>query len=159
MIFVTVGQVFPFDRLIRTVDQWASRRGRSDLFAQIGNGEYEPQHMRWRRRLSPSDFVGCAREAKAIVAHAGMGTVLTAIDLRRPLVVMPRRAGLREHDTDHQLATARYLAAHGHVAVAFDEDQLTALLDRIDCLEPCETGTTPEAGRLIAAIRDFIEAC
>lgn len=36
MIFVTVGTQVQFDRLIRTVDEWAGARARSDIFAQIG---------------------------------------------------------------------------------------------------------------------------
>ena len=43
--------------------------------------------------------------AAAIVAHAGMGTILTALETGKRLLVMPRRAALGEHRNDHQLAT------------------------------------------------------
>jgi hypothetical protein len=33
MIFVTVGTQGQFDRLIRTVDEWAGGHGRTDVFA------------------------------------------------------------------------------------------------------------------------------
>ena len=42
MIFVTVGAQMPFDRMCKAVDAWAAKRGRSDVFAQIGETEWRP---------------------------------------------------------------------------------------------------------------------
>lgn len=158
MIFVTIGQMLPFDRLIRAVDAWAGERGRSDLFAQIGDGSYEPLHMPWARKLAPAEFNARVKDAEAVITHAGMGTILTALDLGRPLVVMPRRTALREVTNDHQMATARHFAKTGRIAVAFDETQLPAILDSLNELKPADNDTTPEAQRLLAAIRSFIAA-
>ena len=62
MIFVTIGSMFPFDRLIRVMDDWTARSGRKDVLAQIGNGGYVPQHM--------SMFAACFRR---ILRHAWPG--------------------------------------------------------------------------------------
>ena len=69
--------------------------------------------------------------ADAIVAHAGMGTILTALELGKPLLVLPRRASLGEHRNEHQLATARRFADTGRLAVAFDESELAQRLDEL----------------------------
>jgi hypothetical protein len=45
MIFVTVGTQGQFDRLIRTVDEWADARGRTDLFAQTGPAVYRSHRV------------------------------------------------------------------------------------------------------------------
>jgi UDP-N-acetylglucosamine transferase subunit ALG13 len=153
LILVTVGGQLPFDRLIRAVDAWAEGSG-AELFAQIGAGEYEPRHMRWERFLSPARFRETALEAEAIVAHAGVGTILTALELRRPLLVLPRRAGLREHRNDHQLATARHFAARGHVLCAFDEAELRELLPRL-CAQAPGAPPAPPAPELLARLRAF----
>ena len=42
MIFVTVGGQTPFDRLVRTVDNWALQHACSDAFAQIGDTAWRP---------------------------------------------------------------------------------------------------------------------
>jgi UDP-N-acetylglucosamine transferase subunit ALG13 len=156
MIFVTIGQMLPFDRLIRAVDAWAGERRRGDVFAQIGDGRFEPRHMRWQRKLSPTEFTERVRESEAVVTHAGMGTILTAFDLGRPILIMPRRAELREVTNDHQLATARYFAADGRIAVAFDEAELHARLERLGELKPPAHRPSPETERLIATLRHFI---
>jgi UDP-N-acetylglucosamine transferase subunit ALG13 len=87
-----------------------------------------------------------------------MGTIITALDLGRPLIVMPRRAALREATNDHQLATAAHWAKDGRIAVAFDETELPAILDRVGELKVPDNTPTPEAERLLAAIRAFIAA-
>jgi UDP-N-acetylglucosamine transferase subunit ALG13 len=72
------------------------------------------------------------REATAIVAHAGIGSVLAALELGKPILVLPRRASLGEHRNDHQMATARALAALGKVRVALAETDLEAHLDELE---------------------------
>ena len=72
------------------------------------------------------------RSSTAIVAHAGMGTILTALELGKPLLIMPRRAALGEHRNDHQLATAERFAAVDGVKVAFDETEFALKLDELN---------------------------
>ena len=83
VIFVTIGSMFPFDRLIRAMDAWA---------------EANPCGRCWRRSAtaasSPRTCPGCASStgpsmsatvarAELIVAHAGMGTVITGGGVRQ----------------------------------------------------------------------------
>ena len=87
-----------------------------------------------------------------------MGTILTALELGTPIVVMPRRAALGEHRNDHQLATARRFAEQGSIGVAFDEAELHAALD---ALGGNGSAGRPRIGRhaegpLIDALRAFI---
>ena len=124
MIFVTVGTELPFDRLIGVVDAWAGRTKRADVFAQIGDSYKRPLHIGYKTFIEPAEFARRFAEAQVIVSHAGMGTILSALQFQKPIVVMPRRAALQEHRNEHQLATARRLAALGKITVAFDEAEL-----------------------------------
>jgi UDP-N-acetylglucosamine transferase subunit ALG13 len=158
MIFVTVGAQMPFDRLICTVDAWAMETGRSDVFIQTGNSEYTPKHVAFSRFLSPEQFRQRVTEAKVIVAHAGMGSVLTALQFGKPMIVMPRRGALRETRNDHQVASAKRLAEQGRVSVAFDETELRAKLDTLDVLVPSERLSPFASPQLISALRSFVAA-
>lgn len=156
MIFVTVGTDGPFDRLVGTVDQWAARTGYADVFAQIGTSTMRPGFIRFTHYLEPTEFTRCFASASLVVSHAGMGTILTALQHQKPLLVMPRRAALGEQRNDHQLATARRLQALGKVTVAFDEAELVALLGSGAApvtRDPLGPFAQPE---LIAALRGFI---
>ena len=68
VIFVTIGSMFPFDRLIRAMDAWAAAQPerRVELLAQIGDGGYEPAaHALGAqprpRRTTPGRWPGRAR--------------------------------------------------------------------------------------------------
>lgn len=127
MIFLTIGSMFPFDRLVRAMDAWAAEAGAGeDVFAQIGAGAYEPAHMRWVRRLDRAAYAGAMAEARLIVAHAGVGSVVTAGEMGKPIVVMPRRAALGEHTSDHQVETVSWLRGKPGLVVADTEADLPA---------------------------------
>jgi UDP-N-acetylglucosamine transferase subunit ALG13 len=155
MIFVTVGTQKPFDRLIRTVDEWAGARGTTDVFAQIGPSAYCPRHISAEPFISPVEFTRRVASAAVVIAHAGMGSIITALELGKQIIVLPRRANLGEHRNDHQIATAKRFAEQGRILAAFDEQEL---FDKLDHLrrkdEPLIAGASP---RLIATIRTFIE--
>jgi UDP-N-acetylglucosamine transferase subunit ALG13 len=92
VIFVTVGAQMPFDRLVRTVDQWAKHNNRDDVFAQIGQSEYRPSNMQWTNFLEPEEFKLKYEAAKVIVAHAGTGSIITALQLGKPIPICERHA-------------------------------------------------------------------
>lgn len=158
MIFVTVGTQLPFDRLVRTVDEWAGASGRDDVFVQTGPGEYEPQHVEWERFVDPPEFQRRSAECRALVSHAGIGTILTALSLGKPLLVLPRRASLGEHRNEHQLATVERFAARGLVHAASDESELLERLAEIDTLAAAADIVSPYADeRLLTRLRDFVD--
>lgn len=156
MILVTVGTDMPFDRMVRVVDDWAGQQRRSDVFAQIGNTKWRPAHIPFSQFIEPDRFADLLRQATAIVAHAGMGTILSALSAGKPIIVMPRRASLGEQRNEHQLATANRLLQLGKVEVAFDEPELQKRLVALDRL-----GSKPRIGpcaseELVTSIQQFI---
>lgn len=156
MIFVTVGTDQPFDRMVKVVDSWAAEHCRSDFFAQIGEGGWEPKCMPFSQFLSPPDFQKRFGQARVIIAHAGMGTILSALNHGKPILVMPKLASLGEHRNEHQLATARRMMSLGNVAVAFDEAELREKLDQLETLIPHERIHPVATGPLIHCLRGFI---
>ncbi|MBI1849668.1 MAG: hypothetical protein HYR85_04935 [Planctomycetes bacterium] len=147
----------PFDRLVRGVDEWALRQGRSDAFAQIGPTDWHPRHIAWTKFLDQSEFREKVRSATAIVAHAGMGSIITAREMGKPILVMPRRGDLQETRNDHQVATARIFREFGWVAVALDERELDARLDELSTLTASGALAPQASDRLISALRGFID--
>jgi UDP-N-acetylglucosamine transferase subunit ALG13 len=158
VIFVTVGTQLPFDRLITAVDEWAGGGGAREVFAQIGPTDYVPRHIGFAPFISPAECAQRMREADAIVAHAGMGTILTALQLGKPLLVMPRRASLGEHRNEHQSATARRFEELGSVAIAADAQELSARLDDLRALSAATRISPYASDRLINALSTFIAA-
>lgn len=158
MIFVTVGGQLPFDRLVHAVDHWAASQGRGDVFAQIGDSKAPPHHIAWERFLAPAEFKRRAQQADVVVGHAGMGTIFTAVELGKRLIVMPRRWHLGEVRNDHQWATVHRIGRLHGITAAADEHELLDVLARWETLPTTTSMVRAEQSRLVAFLRDFINS-
>ncbi len=154
---MTVGTDLPFNRLVRVVDDWARTKARQDVFAQIGATDWQPAAIEWTNFLQPPEFRQRFTAADVVIAHAGMGTILSALQWQKPILVMPRRASFGEQRNEHQLATARHLMALGKINVAMDEHELRARLDGLDQLRARGEIGAYASESLITALRDLIQ--
>lgn len=127
MIFVTTGTQEPFDRLLAVIVSFAKESG-IDIVVQ-GKTEIKfPSNVLVKEFLSPMEFDQYFQSADFIVSHAGMGTIISALERGKKLVVFPRIASLGEHRNEHQMATANKMSQLSMVDVAFDDDQLLRML-------------------------------
>ncbi len=146
MIFLTVGTQFPFDRLVRAVDDFFDAYELEDrIFAQIGESHYQPRHFEAVAVLDKEAFDRCFHEASAIIGHAGMGTIMLALDSGKPLLAMPRRKKYREVVNDHQVALADEFEALGHILVAHKPGEVAAKLTRLKSFVPRPRAASPDA--------------
>jgi UDP-N-acetylglucosamine transferase subunit ALG13 len=119
VIFVTVGSHYQgFDRLIKKMDEIAGKIDEK-VIMQIGHTNYKPVNAEY------FDFVDdfgkieeLNRDARVVVSHAGAGSILTALKLSTPVIVVPRLKRYNEHMDDHQLEIAEAMSSiKGVVAV------------------------------------------
>ncbi|WP_262693634.1 glycosyltransferase [Kordiimonas aquimaris] len=156
MIFATVGTQLPFDRLITSLEKWSLKQNVSGCFAQVGPEGKVPQHIESAATLTPLQFAKQVADCKVIVSHAGMGTILTALQHCRPIIVMPRLVKFGEHRNDHQLATVSNLEDREGIHVARSEDELFEKLDAIASLETGDGASVSAEPQLLSAIGHFI---
>ncbi|NUB46448.1 glycosyl transferase family 28 [Fertoebacter nigrum] len=159
MIFATVGTQLPFDRLLLAVDTWASMHRDVPVVAQTGRTATTYSHLTCLPQMDQRRYADCVAQARVIVAHAGMGSILTAIEAGKPVILMPRRADLGEHRNDHQRDTAAEMAVLSNVTVVEDSATLctaiSAALTRAN--DPALAARSNVASaRLLDAVRDFI---
>ena len=91
-----------------------------------------------------------------VIAHAGMGTILSALKQDKPIIVVPRLASLKEHRNDHQMATAMRMDELGYVYVAYDKKQLRDLLMQKD-LKPLKHIGNQASDSLEKSLTEFID--
>lgn len=137
MIFLTVGTQFPFDRLVRGIDQ-AFNDGLigEEIFAQIGESSYKPRNFESVASLEKKVFDKCLKEASSIISHAGMGTIIMALDNEKPLLAMPRSKKYGEVVNDHQAAIARKFEELGHLLVAYQINELPVKIKQLKSFVP-----------------------
>jgi UDP-N-acetylglucosamine transferase subunit ALG13 len=156
VILVTVGTQGPFDRLVRTVDDWAGEHAGHEIFAQIGPSEYQPQHVEFAASMDPARFEQLLMRADVVISHAGMGTILRALELGKPVLIMPRRASLGEQRNEHQLATAERFKKLGVVRVAANETELRSELDKLQTLSASKRIGDSASPQLLERLRGFL---
>lgn len=171
-IFVTVGSQMPFERLVAAVDRFvgsASAVGAApalSVLGQVGATASRPRAFESVMGLPAMAYEREVREADLVVAHAGTGTIFTALAHGTPLLVLARRADLGETRNDHQDATALRFEARGLLEYARDEvdleRRLAAWRERWRS-SPDEPLRGPVFGRgassaLVARLRAFFDA-
>lgn len=161
-LFLTVGTQLPFDRLTRAMDQWCAGipSGSVRVFGQIGpilGSNHTPKHFEWTEFLAPDEFGKRFEAATHIVAHAGMGTIISAMVAGKPIAILPRRKALGEQRNDHQVATVRNFVSRPQIFCAEQAHDLPLALDRM--LETAERTVPPAAAMLAeASLTDAIRA-
>ncbi len=156
MIFLTVGTVLPFDRLVKAVDKAvADGLITAPVFAQIGNSNLKPDNMEYAKMLSKDDFNKNMAESEYLISHAGIGSMVTALEFGKRMLVMPRLKRLKEHVDDHQVFSAEKFEELGHVLVAYDQSELPAKLRDLESFVPKPRHVEPEA--VIRKVADFLQ--
>ena len=151
MILVTAGTLhFPFERLLRAVDELP---GDEELVVQSRAPGMRPARARCVEDLPYDELVAEVRRARVVVCHAGVGSVLTALEGGKRPVVVPRLERYGEAVDDHQLAFGRKLAEAGLVTLVEDLTRLAEAVAAPAAPLPEERG----ANRLALDVRATLE--
>lgn len=159
MIFVITGTQEPFDRMIKAVDEIASILSNIPFFAQVSTSKLSTPHLKSFGFIPPLEFNRYFDDAELIISHAGMGTILSALERDKPIIIMPRLAKWGEHRNDHQLATCNAFEKLGYVNVAYDEEELKIKTLKIVSDGPSSSHKIGKqaSAELIKSLQDFIE--
>lgn len=152
MIFVTVGVMYGFDRLVKEMDEIAGRIAEA-VVMQIGETTYKPKNARYFRFTSNEEIDRLYEDARVVVCHAGVGSIVTALEHGKPVIAVPRRKKYGEHVDDHQLEIARELEKEGAIIAIYNISDLEKALHSIGA-NPVHIGSGRT--RLVNALRDYV---
>lgn len=153
MIYVTLGTMFlGFDRLVRAMDAVAQSTGER-VIIQTGLSKLLPTHAEHFDFKPHEEVLELNRQARLVVAHAGIGVTLDALEAKVPFVLVPRLKRYGEHMNDHQLDLARAVLKRGWGRMVLDVDDLASL-----CAGPpaAPQGYVADSERLIASVRGWV---
>lgn len=148
MIFVTVGSVAPFDRLVMRVDELAGEGRLSDVVAQIGNGSYVPKNAKWFR-FEPG-LTEHFRKADLIITHNGAGTIFELLALGRKAIAVPNPETIQVENMD----IVRKLSTDGHIMLCLEVGGLGEAVERSRSWEPKPYSEPP--CRMAEMIEEFL---
>ena len=158
MIFASVGSMLPFDRLVKGVDEWAAANQSEEVYIQIGESAYEPQHVPFTRMMPMTEYRERLRRCDLFVAHVGMGAILQALEEGKQMLLLPRQRTLGEHTTEHQLHTAARFRNTAGIRIVDDLRELHHEMSRL-LVEPLKTGSgisSKASPELVGAVSSFL---
>lgn len=155
-IFIVVGTQEPFDRMIKIIDEWASKNDKHKIFAQISKAVYQPKSFAFTEFISPELFDEHFNNADLIISHAGMGTIISALTAGKPIIVMPRSAKNHEQRNDHQIATAKSFEKLGYVKAVYNETDFIQALNEAEKIKVTKVIGSDASPQLIKAIQNII---
>lgn len=96
----------------------------ADILWQTGATDVSGLPIKGNTAIPNLDLTQAMTEADVVIAHAGVGAALDALEAGRLPVLAPRRLHLGEHVDDHQIQVAAELAGRD-LALVRDPDDLT----------------------------------
>jgi exopolysaccharide biosynthesis glucuronosyltransferase PssE len=155
VIFVTVGtNEARFDRLLEAVPSIVADER---VVVQCGSSRIRPDGADCLEFVSFEEMVELIREARVVVTHAGVGSILVSLmNDRRPIVV-PRLKRFGEAVDDHQVPLAARLESVGLVtAVADPARDLVAAVAARTGAAPAHVAPTALVGDLREYLRSIV---
>ncbi len=155
-LFVPLGtQKFPFGRIIQALN------------GLVEQGVYQPDEIVMQSALYPiepkfrhlglipqEEFDGYMRDAEVVVTHSGVNSIISCMELGKPLVVCPRLHEYGEHVDNHQMEIARLMQEKYDVLICTDMRDLPALVTQAKTHR--YRPWVSHRDELLAAIRDLI---
>jgi UDP-N-acetylglucosamine--N-acetylmuramyl-(pentapeptide) pyrophosphoryl-undecaprenol N-acetylglucosamine transferase len=96
----------------------------ADVLWQTGDTDVSPFGIAGHHAIPERELSQAISEADVLVAHAGVGTALAALEVGKCPLLVPRRFAHGEHVDDHQTQIAAELGSRG-LALSVEADELT----------------------------------
>lgn len=133
MIFVTLGtQDKQFRRLLdatlalrideKVVIQYGSTKPDEDMVENL------EKNFELHQYLSNEEFEKYMKEARVIITHAGVGTIIEGLKFDKMMIVAARVKKYKEHVNDHQLQILDTFEREGYILRLDDFSKLPELL-------------------------------
>ena len=134
MILVTVGMHDQgFDRLIRAADELAAQID-EQVYIQYGSSNYVPIYAESSQWFTSLQMEQLNEKARVVITHAAAGSVILALNLSKPLVLVPRSKRFGEHIDNHQQQLAAALSADNRAVSVMKPTPATLKLAIDQCL-------------------------
>jgi UDP-N-acetylglucosamine transferase subunit ALG13 len=127
------------------------------VVAQVGNSKFQSNNISVLQSVESEQFEEYIKKCDFIISHAGMGSILTALRVKKPIVIFPREASLGEHRNDHQSATARSFSNVDGVYVAKTQEELISILNKSNELSSGVLNDSEEYKNLLLGIQNLID--
>lgn len=138
MILVLFGtNPYSFDRLAIAIEKYA-RETKEEIIVQLGNTKYLPKGVKCFRFLPRKKILQLLERADIIITQGGFGSIVDALSLRKPTIVVPRKRELNECKDDGlgQEEVTKELEKMGLIIAVYNIEDLPYAIEKAKKFKP-----------------------
>lgn len=138
MIFVTLGtQDKPFERLIKAVENQVELGNiTEEVIVQSGCTKYISDKLKIIPYMTIDELNKYLIDARLIITHAGVGTIIQALEIGKTVIAAARKKEFGEHVSDHQQQFLENFSSKGYIIPLLDFDKLDEVIKQAEDFKP-----------------------
>lgn len=140
MIFVILGtQDKKFPRLLEAIQKQIDNgkiSKKEEIIVQSGSTKFESKNMKIIDYMPINQFEEFIDRADLIICHAGVGTILTALQKGKKIIAAARLKEFGEHVNDHQTQILENFTKKKYILGLEDFEKLDELIEKSKTFEP-----------------------
>ena len=115
--FVTLGtQDKPFERLIKAVEKQVELGNiTQEVIVQSGCTKYKSDKLKIIPYMTIDELNKHLNDASLIITHAGVGTIIQALEIGKTVIAAARKKEFGEHISDHQQQFLDNFSSKGYI--------------------------------------------
>lgn len=157
LILILLGtQDKPFTRLLKAVDK-AIMDGfiKEEVIAQIGFTKYASKNIKTFNLIPKDDYENIIGEARLIITHAGVGSILTGLKKDKKVIAAARLKRYGEHTNNHQQEILNEFCNKGYILKLENFEDLPKVLKEAENFKPSKYKSNNK--QFIKLIEDYID--
>lgn len=157
MILVTLGtQDKSFERLLKAIEKQVKKGTiQEEVIVQAGYTKYSSDSMKIFDLVDPKKLDRLMKEARIIITHGGVGSILGALKYGKPVIAAARLSKYGEHTNDHQKQIVEEFEKEGYLLALRDFQKLDQFLLKCNTFKPKRYRSNNK--NFVKIVEDYIE--
>lgn len=157
MILVLLGtQDKPFTRLLKEIDKLKNNKViKEDIVVQAGLTKYKSKNMEIHGLIQIDELMKLMEKSDLVITHGGVGSILSALQLSKKVIAIPRLAEYGEHTNNHQIQIVNEFFNTGYILKCDNPSDLENVLKEVKKFKPEKYKSNNK--KFVKLIEDYID--
>ncbi len=99
------------------------------LLLRFGSTKFKSNKIKIYDYVTSDEFEKYMNDARVVISHAGVGTILKGVKMGKMMIVAAREAKYKEHVNDHQKQILDNFVENGYILPLYDFSTLSELIN------------------------------
>lgn len=157
MILVLLGtQDKPFTRLLDEIERLKKEKIINDeIVVQAGLTKYKSENMEIHGLIQVDELMKLMKKSDLVITHGGVGSILSALQLDKKVIAIPRLAEYGEHTNDHQIQIVNEFFNTGYILKCDNPSDLESVLKELKKFKPEKYKSNNK--KFVKLLEDYID--